>query len=159
MKHFKIIIAIVLLTVSLFLLFNNLFAAQPIQIVLETGQEVTTEDPSYFSLAQVLLLVISSFFIGSTASYLYYNTDAPKVIKSLKKGHTKKYEMVAPLLKSDEKKVFLILQKAKGEMLQNKLVTELGWSKVKVTRVVQRLAQKELIVKERYGMTNKILLQ
>lgn len=62
------------------------------------------------------------------------------------------------MLKSDEKKVFLEILKTKGEILQNKLVVQTGLSKVKITRVLTSLQNKNLVMKERYGITNKIKL-
>jgi len=163
MKQFRIIMAIVVLTASIFLLFSRLFTPQPIQIILETGQEVTTQSSDYFSLADVLLLITDSFLIGLTATYLYYNSDTGEVIKSLrqnkKPGKDKDYEMVLPLLKGDERKVFSELMASGGEMLQNALVLRTGLTKVKMTRILSSLENKQLIAKERHGLTNRIKLK
>jgi len=161
MNQFKIILAVVVLTASIILLFSKLFTPQPIQIILETGQEVTTQSSDYFSLDDVLLLITSSFLIGLTATYLFCNSDTSNVIRSLKKDKKagKGYEMVIPLLKGDEKKVFSELLNSNGEMLQNALVLKLGLSKVKMTRILYSLENKNLIIKERHGLTNKIKLK
>ena len=60
------------------------------------------------------------------------------------------------MLKHDERKVVLALRERSGEMLQNDLVRQLGFSKVKVTRVLSSLEQKSLVRKERHGLTNRI---
>lgn len=159
MKRFMTILSIVVLLVSLFLLFDRIFKPQPIQIVLESGQEVTTQNSEYFSLTEAILLVVCSFLIGSTSIYLFYNADRTIFIKSANQDKTNKYEHILPLLKEDERKLFLALKEANGEMLQNKLVIKLNMSKVKVTRLIYRLERKNLIVKERYGLTNKIKLK
>jgi uncharacterized membrane protein len=161
MKNFKIIISIVILTTSIFLLFNKLFTPQPIQIILETGQEVTTLGSDYFSLSDALLLVVSSFLIGSLTIYLFYNSDTKDVIKSFRKENRKKekYEMVIPLLRKEERDVFQEIINSSGGMLQNALVLKSGLSKVKMTRILSGLESKNLIVKERHGLTNKIKLK
>jgi len=161
MNQFKIIIAIVILTASIFLLFSQLFRPQPIQIILETGQEVTTQSSDYFTLYDVLLLITYSFLVGLTATYLFYNSDTNEVIKSLKrnKGLEKSYEMIIPLLKGEEKKVFSEILNSNGEILQNSLVLKLRLSKVKITRILSSLENKQLIIKERHGLTNKIKLR
>jgi uncharacterized membrane protein len=161
MKNFKIIISVVILIASIILLFGKLFAPQPIQIILETGQEVTTVGSDYFSLTDAMLLVISSFLIGSVTIYLFYNSDTKDVIKSLRKGNRKKekYEMVIPLLRREEREVFRELIDSNGEMLQNALVLKSGLSKVKMTRILSSLESKNLVVKERHGLTNKIKLK
>ena len=161
MKQFKVIISIVILAVSLFLVISQLFTPQPLQIILETGQEVVTQTSEYFSIFQVLILVIASFLTGSTAIYLYFMSEADEFLKSLsqKKNVENKYEMVIPLLKGDEKKVFQEIIDAKGEMLQNALVLKTSMTKVRVTRALAGLQSKNLIVKERHGLTNRIKLK
>lgn len=161
------IISVVLLVASLVMLFDKLFAPQPIQVVLETGQEVATQAPSYYPLSEVLLLVAASFIIGATAIYLYYNSDEitsnfirqkEKDAGTGKEGQDK-YKMIVPLLKKDEKAVFIALRNSNGVMLQNQLVLKTGLSKVAMTRALAKLEMKNLIVKERHGLTNKIRLK
>ena len=160
MGRFKLIIAIVLLVASIVLLFSYLFNPKPIQIVLETGQEVTTQGANYFTITIVLILVVCAFIIGSTSAYLFYNADNSGLfIKSTPEHKEADYKIVLPLLKGEEKKVVLTLIENNGEMLQNALVLKLGLSKVKMTRVLAALHSKQIIIKERHGMTNKIKLK
>jgi uncharacterized membrane protein len=161
MKQFKVILFIVILVASVLLLFGKLFSSQPITIILETGQEVTTLASDYFSLTDAMLLIASSFLIGSVTIYLFYNSDTKEVIKSFRKenGMKEKYGMVIPLLRKEERSVFQEIASSNGEMLQNALVLKLGMSKVKMTRVLSSLESKNLIVKERHGLTNKIKLK
>jgi uncharacterized membrane protein len=142
-------------------LFNQLMIPQPIQIILETGQEIVTQTSEYFSIYQVLVLILASFLIGSTAIYLYFKSETEEFLKGLKqkKDVENKYEMVIPLLRGDEKRVFKEIIDAKGEMLQNALVLKTSLTKVKMTRVLASLENKNLIVKERHGLTNKIKLK
>lgn len=161
MKQFKVIISIVILVVSLFLIINQLFTPQPLQIILETGQEVVTQTSEYFSISQVLILVIASFLTGSTAIYLYFKSETQEFLNSLvqKKSVENKYEMVIPLLKGDDKRVFQEIIDAKGEMLQNALVLKTSMTKVRMTRALASLQGKSLIIKERHGLTNRIKLK
>jgi len=132
-----------------------LLSTQPIQIVLESGQEVTSEESNYFAITEVLLLIISAFIIGASTIYLYYNSEVELKIKRIPDEHAH----ILPLLKEDEKKVFLVLKNSNGEMLQNAIVAKTQLSKVKVTRVLARLEKKDLIMRRRHGLTNKILLK
>jgi hypothetical protein len=160
MDRFKLIIAIVVMVASMVIIVNKIFSPVPIQITLDSGQEITTESPSYFSLSEVLLLVVCSFLLGASSVYLYYKADIRNNIKSMRSGRKGgQYVAVLPLLKGDERKVMHALIDAGGEMLQNKLVIKLGLTKVKVTRVLSSLQKKKLIVKERHGITNKIILK
>ena len=69
-----------------------------------------------------------------------------------------KFALVFPLLKEDERRVLIALKDSNGEMLQNQLVLRLDLSKVKVTRLLHSMEQKNLIVKDRNGLTNNIKL-
>jgi uncharacterized membrane protein len=161
MGQFKVIISIVVLVVSLFLLISQLFTPQPLQIILETGQEIATQTSEYFSIYQVLVLVSASFLIGSTTIYLYFKSETEEFLKSLgsKKRVEGRYEMVIPLLRGDERRVFQEVMDVKGGMLQNALVLKTGLTKVRMTRALAGLEGKSLIVKERHGLTNRIRLK
>ncbi len=157
MKRYFAIISVIVLIASLILLFDKLFTPQPIQIVLQSGQEITTQTADYFSLSEAILLIVCAFLIGTTATYLFYNADGVRIPR-LHKKEGKSYDSILPLLKDDEKRVVIALRDANGEMLQNKLVVKLNLSKVKITRVISSLQSKNLIVKERNGLTNNIRL-
>jgi uncharacterized membrane protein len=156
---FKISIAIVLLISAVVVLILFIFRPQPIQIVLETGQEVASKSSDYFSIVTVVILLICAFFIGSTITYLFYNSEDKKVFsKSSERetGSSDTYNKIIFLLKDDEKKAMHIIKEHKGEILQNELVLKLGLSKVKTTRILAALDRKQLIERHRHGMTNKV---
>lgn len=161
MSRFKIFLSIAILIAALFLLFDKLFTPQPIQIILQSGQEITTSTAEFFSLAEVLLLITSAFLIGAAATYLFYNSGQTKKMSTshAPEPNATVYSVILPLLKRDEKQVIEALQGAGGELQQNKLVLKLGVSKVKATRILHRLEQKNLITKERHGLTNMVRLR
>ncbi|MDP2909048.1 MAG: hypothetical protein Q8N77_04560 [Nanoarchaeota archaeon] len=160
MKKYKIIIAIVILIASLVILVDKIFTTTPIQIVLESGQEVVTQDSSYYNLEEVILLVICAFLVGLSSIFVYYNSNeiGKEYFLRLKRDKSKE-KMIANLLKEDEKKVYQEILNSNNEILQNELVRRTNLSKVKITRIVHRLKLKGLVIKERYGLTNKIKLK
>ncbi len=169
MKRLKVIFAGIILIVSLILLFDRLFTPQPIQIYLESGQAVITQTADYFSLTEVLLFIACAFLIGMTSTYLFYldkvsfqNFSEKKNLTDFKQGKEEavnSHESILPLLKEDESRVFRLLHQEKGNLYQNKLARELNLSKVKMTRILSRLEKKNLIVRERAGMTNSIKIK
>ena len=161
MPKFTFFLSIVILISALVLLFDKLFTPQPIQITLQSGQEITTSTADYFSLTEVLLLIISAFLIGTTATYLFYNSDRAKTTKQelTLESSAKAYDTILPLLKTDERRVITSLLETDGEMHQNKLAAKLSISKVKATRILHRLEQKDLIIKKRQGFTNMVKLR
>jgi hypothetical protein len=68
-------------------------------------------------------------------------------------------ELVLRLLSGDERTMFRTIKDAGGEALQRDLVTTTKMSEAKVSRVIDRLVEKGLVVKERNGMGNKIWIQ
>lgn len=154
MKQFRIAIAIILAVSSLVVIMVMLFNPQPIQIVLETGQEVVTQSSHTFALTTVLILVVCSFVIGASITFLFYNAENNRILPKKRAA----IEHYLHLLREDEKKVVRILSEHDGEMLQNRLVLALGLSKVKTTRLLASLERKRIITKERHGLTNHIKL-
>jgi uncharacterized membrane protein len=158
MRRFPLLIAMAILIAALILLVAKLFTPQPIQITLETGQEIATQTPNYFTLSTVLLLVICAFFVGAAATFIYYNAEIQQLLKPQPKGLDAQYASMLSLLKPDDRAAVQALLAAKGELLQSALVEKLNLSKVKTTRILARLSQKGLITKERHGFTNRIRL-
>ncbi len=62
-------------------------------------------------------------------------------------------------LDEDEKKVYGMLKGGSGSLYQTDIIKETSYSKVKVTRVLDRLESKGIIERRRRGMTNIIFLR
>ncbi|MBW2971693.1 hypothetical protein KY359_01530 [Candidatus Woesearchaeota archaeon] len=161
MKQFKLVMAMVVLVSAIVIMLVMLFSPQPVQITLESGREITTESLEYYTLAKVLLLVTSAFLMGALSVYLFYNADLKNgfLPGSGRAQSRASYSSVINLLKGDERRAFIAILESKGGILQNQLVLRLGLSKVKVTRVLSALEKKNLIIKERHGLTNKVRLK
>ncbi len=59
----------------------------------------------------------------------------------------------------EEKKVFEALKQGSGSAYQSDLIKETGLSKVRVTRVLDKLESKGLVERKRRGMTNIVVLK
>jgi uncharacterized membrane protein len=68
-----------------------------------------------------------------------------------------KRKVASDILEGDEKKIYLIVYEKK-QILQSELVLESGLSKVKVSRLLQKLENKSLLIRKPYGNTNKVIL-
>ncbi len=62
-------------------------------------------------------------------------------------------------LDEEEKRVYELLKFKDGSMYQSDLVKEVGWSKVQVTRVLDKLEGKGILERKRRGMTNIVILR
>ncbi|MHC1756506.1 MAG: helix-turn-helix transcriptional regulator [Methanosarcina sp.] len=68
-----------------------------------------------------------------------------------------KRKIASDILEGDEKKIYLIVYEKK-QILQSELVLESGLSKVKVSRLLQKLENKSLLLRKPYGNTNKVII-
>ncbi|OPY32586.1 MAG: hypothetical protein A4E32_01168 [Methanomassiliicoccales archaeon PtaU1.Bin124] len=64
--------------------------------------------------------------------------------------------LVLRLLNGDEREMYRSIVDAGGEMLQKDLITKLKWSDAKVSRTIDKLIEKRVVSKERYGSTNRV---
>ncbi len=65
---------------------------------------------------------------------------------------------IVKMLDEDERSLYTLIRERGGEMLQKDIVASKTFSKAKVTRLLDRLERKDIVVRERHGMTNKIRL-
>lgn len=81
--------------------------------------------------------------------------DAPDKVKLSKSEQKKKLEN----LDDDERKIMNILLREHGSIYQSDLIKETKSSKVKITRLLDKVEGKGLIERKRRGMTNVIILR
>ncbi len=67
--------------------------------------------------------------------------------------------LVLRLLSGDERAMYKVLMDSGGEALQKDLMEKAKMSNAKVSRVLDRLYEKGIITKERYGSTNKVTIR
>jgi hypothetical protein len=84
-----------------------------------------------------------------------FENEMVNILPFSKTEHKKK--VAADILQGEEKELYLIVCEKK-EILQSELVLESGLSKVKVSRLLQKLERKSLLVRKPYGNTNKVML-
>lgn len=65
---------------------------------------------------------------------------------------------VVKALDEDERRLYLQVREAGGTALQRDLVASGTFSKAKVTRLLDKLERRGLVVRERYGATNRVKL-
>ncbi len=98
------------------------------------------------------LLSFSLVFVGVYLSIVFGGITSKEAKKK------KQYEDELEYLREDERKVFKILLDKKG-IYQSELKELTGFSKVKITRILDKLESKDLIERRRRGLTNFIILK
>jgi len=74
------------------------------------------------------------------------------------KDKTKMNESIKSL-QADEKKVYDLIVDADGFMFQNDLMNKTGFSKVKISRILDKLEMKGIVERRRRGMANIVVLK
>jgi uncharacterized membrane protein len=69
------------------------------------------------------------------------------------------YKEVLEKLSNDEKEILEVIIEAKGSIYQSKIVEETDMTKVKVTRILDKLEGRKIIERKRRGMTNIVILK
>ncbi len=106
----------------------------------------------------VVLIGLYLVFFGQEERIV---TKIKKVKEQIKQKEVsvENYKTIIDNLSGDDKKVFQLIVQAKGSVFQSDIVTNTGLTKVKVTRVLDRLEGKGLIERKRRGMTNIVILK
>lgn len=107
-------------------------------------------------------------FIVAIALYLIFFGKEEKIItktriirpqiepKKITKEH---YQKILSKLNDDERLVFDKIIESEGTIFQSDLVDKTKFTKVKVTRILDKLEGKGLVERKRRGMTNVIILK
>ncbi|MFH0752148.1 MAG: hypothetical protein V1914_00965 [archaeon] len=98
-------------------------------------------------------------FVVLIGLYLIFFDKGKLVRPQLRLDDTKEKEHKTPDLRGDEKLIFDKVRESDGTMFQSDLVEKTGLTKVKVTRILDRLEGKKIIERRRRGMTNVIILK
>jgi len=145
---------------SVFILGLKLLNPTPIQIVVE-GQSVSiTQLPGFFTLGDVVIIVIASVILGVSGTYLLFLDLAEKPAGELVlKEREKRWEEIVKTLKEDERKIYEAIIEAGGIIEQSELPEKTGISKASVSRTLDLLESRGLVERRRRGMGNIVLLK
>ena len=96
------------------------------------------------------------FLIGL---FLIFSKEQEKIVFKRVQTSAKKKSINYNSLDKEEKVVIKAIEEAQGAMFQSSIVEKVGFDKVKVTRILDRLEGKQLIERRRRGMTNVVMLK
>ena len=112
---------------------------------------VQTQEIISYGLMGLLLLV---------GLFMVFFMKDETIVKEMKKGLSKEdKERRLENLNEEERAVMNIILREEGSVFQSSLVNETKLSKVKVTRILDRLEGKKLIERKRRGMSNIVILK
>jgi uncharacterized membrane protein len=82
--------------------------------------------------------------------------------KKMEKISIKKSEKIKKMLKTlnkDQKKIYDLIESSDGAIFQSELGEKVKFSKVKVSRILDKLEGRGLIIRRRRGMSNIVILK
>lgn len=104
----------------------------------------------------LLGLLVTIFILGSGIYLLLFSTKESPAPKSEIKT-TQKIEVTK--LPEEERKIYELVKLNLGSLYQSDIIKHTGLSKVKVSRILDRLEGKGIIDRKRRGMTNIVILK
>ena len=151
-----LIIGIAIVIITIVVLFNNALTT----IVNTSCSHGTTcpmygtiKTQTYISIALIVLIMVIGLFL------ILAKEEKEIVIKKIKeKAEIKRKPVDYTKLDKDEKVLVKQLEDNEG-MFQSDLIDKAGFSKVKVTRILDKLEGKQIIERKRRGMTNFVMLK
>ncbi|MBU0761170.1 MAG: MarR family transcriptional regulator [Nanoarchaeota archaeon] len=111
----------------------------------------TVEQQTYLSLTIVAVLVV----IGLV---LIFTKPKERIVVKKVKEKIKKTKIDLSGLRKEDRDVFKLIQE-QGTIFQAGLIEKSGFGKAKVSRILDRLENKDLIERKRRGMTNVVVLK
>lgn len=107
------------------------------------------------SLQTNISLTILALIIAIGLYFIFFGKEKEIIIKPKGISHKK----ASKALPEDEKIVFEKIRESDGSIIQADLVKKTNFSKVKITRLLDKLEGKGLIERRRRGMTNIVILK
>lgn len=143
-----------------FILGLKLLNPTPIQIVIEGQNASITQLPGFFTLEDVIIIVIASTILGVSGTYLLLFDSVEKPAgELLLEERKRRWKEIAKILREDERKIYQAIIEAGGTIEQRELPEITGLSKASVSRVLDLLESKDLVERRRRGMGNIVLLK
>jgi len=97
-----------------------------------------------------------SFLILGSGLYLYFMPGKKSGIMEIREDFK---EIDFSKLNEEERRIYDILKEKDGSVYQSDLIKETDFTKVKMTRILDRMEQGGIIDRKRRGMTNIIILK
>ena len=129
------------------------------EVVAENPNLDMSECPAHESNTSWFIVtgfIVSSLLLG-LGIYLLIVTKVNKPVKEECKKSFKKIDLSK--LDEDENKIYDLLKQNEGSLYQSDLIKQTQYSKVKISRILDKMQTKDIIDRKRRGMTNIIVLK
>ncbi|MEA1943809.1 MAG: helix-turn-helix domain-containing protein [Euryarchaeota archaeon] len=172
----KTMLVAALLVLSAFMLVNKLLLPTTVQIMVQDGSTTLKEIPNLYTIKDCLIIAASSFLLGISIFYLLFIKPEPDMHADRATAETfdhtvtypavpdsdleigsEKIENILNILKGNEQRVIKELNDS-GEMNQAELAARIGIPKSTLSRTLQDLERRKLIIRYENGMSKMVKL-
>ena len=153
------ILAIFGLIASTFAIFVKLMTPTTVQFIVDGSVIEFSNIPEIYSSSDMILVSISSFVMGSSLVYLWL-IDRNEPLRAEASSLKSRWNgLLERLTNPDEKRIVSLIIDEGGTIFQSQLVDRSGYSKSKVSLILDRLEAKKILERKRHGMSNAIVLK
>lgn len=155
------VIAIVLVLFAVTVFFynqtlNNLAATSCTDMNSCPHEKIVETQNIIIAALLIVIVIMAGWLIYSAYSKKDEKGSAPDAASREKQ---KPRKVDASSLDDEEKKILSFLQQRKGSVFQSEIRVRTGFSKVKVSRLLDKMEQKNIIERKRRGMANLVVLR
>jgi len=152
-------LAIIGLIASTFAVFVKIMTPTNVQFIFDGSVIELNMIPEIYTSFDMTVIGISGFVMGSSLVYLWLigkNEPVRTDVSSLKSRWN---GFLEKLSNPDEKRIVSLIIDEGGTIFQSQLVDRSGYSKSKVSLILDRLEAKKILERKRHGMSNAIVLK
>jgi hypothetical protein len=153
----KTLLAMFGMIASTFALFIKMMTPSSVQFIIEGNIVELNQVPSIYNALDVLLIGTSCFVLGASLIYLL-QLDGSAGVKAMNESSTWD-QLIEGLTGDDERRIVQIVADDEGTIFQSQLVETSGFSKSKVSLILDRLEAKGVLERRRHGMSNVVVLK
>ncbi|UCC58857.1 MAG: hypothetical protein JSW14_02865 [Candidatus Bathyarchaeum sp.] len=153
------ILAIFGLIASTFAVFVKIMTPTNVQFIIDGSVIEFTNIPEIYGSSDMIIISISCFVMGSSLVYLWLIDKNQPVLTGASDLRRRWDELLAKLTNPDEQRIVSLIIDEGGTIFQSQLVDRSGYSKSKVSLILDRLEAKKIVERKRHGMSNAIVLK
>jgi uncharacterized membrane protein len=153
------ILAIFGLIASTFAIFVKVMTPTTVQFIVDESVIEFSNIPEIYGSSDMILVSISAFVMGSSLVYLWLIDRNEPVYAEASSLKSRWNGLLERLTNPDEKRIVSLIIDEGGTIFQSQLVDRSGYSKSKVSLILDRLEAKKILERKRHGMSNAIVLK
>ena len=153
------LLAIFGLIASSFMIFIRVMNPTSIMIIIEGNIVEMSEIPHIYNSWDMAAISASCFVLGSSLIYLLLDGKNERVQNGVPSVRENWDDLLGKLSNTDEKEIVKLIIAEGGTIFQSQLVDKSGYSKSKVSLVLDRLEAGKILERRRRGMSNVIVLK